>query len=226
MRMAPRTLVAEPEDTMRPVRAPTTPKHRRFGFVSALSLSAVLLVGACACDVADTSGIEEEPGEDGNVPGGTARTMGVGINIGFYNPEAGLKVFKDGYNTATWSADDEPFHEDFLRDMAPFETIRFHQFHLVSFSNEERWSDRTPPDVQVHLTGYRDIAMPYEWEIRLSNTLGTHYWLNTPAKADSAYLAELAALVHAQLDPSRSGHQSEGSAPRPVLDWDVRGGGR
>ena len=28
-----------------------------------------------------------------------------------------------------WSTGDQPFYDAFLSEMAPFETIRFHQFH-------------------------------------------------------------------------------------------------
>ena len=89
------------------------------------------------------------------------RTMGVGINIGFYNPEVGMRVFRDGYNTGLWTPGDQPWDADFLADMAPFETVRFHQFHLVSFSNDVQWSDRTPPNTQLHLSSWHDVAVPY-----------------------------------------------------------------
>ena len=167
-------------------------------------LGLLVFTGGCNNDLAAPL-VDDDPTQNelgsGRERAPRTGSMGVGINSGFYNPAAGMQIFKEGYNTATWGPGDQPFHEPFLADMAPFETIRFNQFHMVSFSNDVAWSDRTPPTHQVHLSGWQDLAMPYEWSIRLSNTLGANYWLNVPAKANEAYIAEFAKLVHDQLDP-------------------------
>ena len=192
LRPEPRVFVVELEDSLLPFQSIAGRRSGRLTTTSVLILSVILPVSAC--DSSAPVEVDETPQE------GVTRSMGVGINIGFYNPSAGLDVFAADYNTASWSPGDQPFNDDFLLEMAPFETIRFHQFHRVSFSDDEQWSDRPSPTTQIHLSGGGDIALAYEWEIRLSNALGTHYWLNTPAKADSMYLAALAALVHDQLD--------------------------
>ncbi len=167
-----------------------------------LILSFLTLTGGCYTDPSAPL-VDEDLLESGveQVRAPRTGTMGVGINSGFYNPAAGMRLFAEGYNTAAWVPGDQPFYEPFLADMAPFETIRFHQFHSVSFSNDVEWSDRTPPTHQVHLSGWQDLAMPYEWSIRLCNTLDANYWINIPAKASEDYVAELARLVHDQLDP-------------------------
>ena len=137
-----------------------------------LILSFLTLTGGCYTDPSAPL-VDEDLLESGveEVRAPRTGTMGVGINSGFYNPAAGMRLFAEGYNTAAWIPGDQPFYEPFLADMAPFETIRFHQFHLVSFSNDLEWSDRTLPTHQVHLSGWQDLAMPYEWSIRLCNTL-------------------------------------------------------
>jgi hypothetical protein len=172
-----------------------------------LVVVAGLVLSGCAEGVAAPD-LNNDPGDDDPTPDqedrrppARVRNMGVGINVGFYNPGAGMKVFRAGYNTAGWAPGDDAFEEAFLDDLAPFESIRYTQFHRASFSNDVDWSDRTPPSLVVPLTGFLDLALPYEWGIRLSNTLGTDHWLSIPSKATPEYIAALARLVHDQLDP-------------------------
>jgi hypothetical protein len=179
--------------------------HRRLT-AAYLAVVASFTLSACAADVAapDLNGDPGDnlPNQENRQPPARVRNMGVGINIGFYNPGAGMKVFRDGYNTSTWSAGDAPFEKAFLDDLSPFESIRFTQFHRASFSNDVDWSDRTPPSIVVPLTGFLDLALPYEWGIRLSNTLGTDHWISIPSKASPEYIVQLARLLNDQLDAS------------------------
>ena len=71
------------------------------------ALVGLVLLSGCASDetivgAGDTVGGPDDPGTP------LTRSMGVGVNIGFYNPEVGMRIFRDGYNTALWMAGDQP----------------------------------------------------------------------------------------------------------------------
>lgn len=140
---------------------------------------------------------------------GTLRTSGIGVNLGFYarllNEDG--RVFKKGYRTSRWSAKHQPFNPAFLKLFEPFEAIRYHQTHLVSFSQEREWSDRALSTVDLPITeadlesiNSEDVKVPYEWEIRLCNVTNTDLWITVPHMASRDYLNSLARLIHENLD--------------------------
>jgi len=188
-----------------------TSKKRPVAATFVLSLLMALAFTACAPGDATGPGPAAEVTTDttssgpgpGSAGGGSER-MRLGVNMGFYNPGAGMRVFREGYDPAAWAPGDRPFDETFLSELSLFESIRFHQFHRVSFSNEVEWTDRTPPDHEIPLEGWHEVKMPYEWEIRLANELGVDYWVNAPALATDEYFQRLAELVHRELDPELS----------------------
>lgn len=131
---------------------------------------------------------------------------GMGVNIGFYDRllDRGGQVFQAGYQTGAWREGDDAFDLRFLSLFEPFEAIRFHQFHLVSFNAERDWSDRAQPTVDLPLTEadlLGEVKVPYEWEIRLCNLTNRDLWLPIPAMASREYIVSLAELVRAQLRP-------------------------
>lgn len=176
--------------------------------ISALLAFTLVLIAVSGCtSVSPSQNGDPTEVAQPDVPGET----GLGVNLGFYHRllNEGEHVFRQGYETGDWSEDDRPFNPDFLELFEPFDAIRFHQTHLVSFSTDRDWSDRAQPNVNLPINESdldafndgEDVRWPYEWEIRLANVTGTDLWITVPHMANTKYLTSLARLIRDNLNP-------------------------
>ncbi len=95
--------------------------------------------------------------------------------------------------------DVEPFYEGFLDKIRPFKALRFMDWGATNHNPVEHWEDRSS---LTHFTYATATGVPYEMMVKLSNHLKKDVWLCVPHAADSAYVAQMAALFREQLDPS------------------------
>jgi hypothetical protein len=98
-----------------------------------------------------------------------------------------------------WSTPGQVFTTPFLALLRPFSTLRFMDFTNTNGSPVTSWSQRTT--VQS-ATQQSPNGGAWEYAILLANTLHKDIWINIPDQADSDYVTQLAALLHATLDPS------------------------
>jgi len=111
-----------------------------------------------------------------------------------------------------------PFLPEFLEFCRPFHALRFMDWGATNNSIEEAWASRRSPTfyTMVGVTGNPDDtnghapdafgrkfsgAVAHEVMIALANTLGIDPWFCIPHRATDEYVAEMAKLVHAKLDP-------------------------
>ncbi|WP_277970645.1 hypothetical protein [Sphingomonas echinoides] len=111
-----------------------------------------------------------------------------------------------------------PFLPEFLDFCRPFHALRFMDWGATNNSIEESWSSRRLPTfyTMTPTTGNPDDAkdrVPSAFErrfsggvalevmITLANTLKIDPWFCIPHRATDEYVAEMAKLVHAKLDP-------------------------
>ncbi|APW60403.1 NPCBM/NEW2 domain-containing protein [Paludisphaera borealis] len=112
------------------------------------------------------------------------------------NPLADLKIIAPGY-----AADgSQPFTSGFLKDLQPFDNIRFMDWGLTNGSKVAHWSDRGQPDELLSTTPSKR-PIDYETMIELGNEAHKDIWLNVPALADDDFIRNLATLVHDKLSP-------------------------
>jgi len=124
--------------------------------------------------------------------------MKVGVSLNFY-----AKGFADAFKEDYQNYPDNPFTQKFLDDLAPFDTIRFHQWGKQEFNTEMEWSDRQQPDVTIPVGDekvYTEFQIPYEYHILLCNILQKNCWLNVPTRTSEDYSRQLALLIYETLD--------------------------
>jgi len=91
----------------------------------------------------------------------------------------------------------QPFYQGFLDKIAPFAALRFMDWGATNSNPAVHWNERTP---LTHFTYATPQGVPYEMMIRLANQTHKDVWICVPHAADSAYVAQLAALFRDQLD--------------------------
>lgn len=170
----------------------------------------VIALALAACSTNARTADEGEHGARIDPSLETRRITGLGVNAGFYPRllNNGGRVFREGYRTSEWQPGDEPFNPEFLELFVPFQAIRYHQTHEVSFSTEREWEDRAQPTVDLPITesdlaswSTEGVVVPYEWEVRLCNATSTDLWLALPHMASYDYLVSLAGLIRDSLNP-------------------------
>jgi hypothetical protein len=99
------------------------------------------------------------------------------------------------------------FHPDFVRQLAPYRTVRFMDWMRTNGNGyggqpnvQQDFSQRARLS-QAHWT--RENGVPLEAMIELANVSSTEPWFTIPHRATDAYVDQFAALVLAQLAPGR-----------------------
>jgi len=88
-----------------------------------------------------------------------------------------------------------------------FDSLRFMDLLQTNGSPQARWADRrlaADPSYAFAPEGTNKSGVPWEVAAKLVNAVGRDMWINIPAKADDDYIAQLAALLYAEVDPSLS----------------------
>ena len=113
------------------------------------------------------------------------------------DPARDIHLWCPGYGPgeAKWG---QTFHEDFLRRVRPFASVRFMDWGMTNNSLVVQWVDRTPQTAMIQMT--RGIA----WEsiIELANNVHRDAWINIPDMASDDYVKQLATFIHTKLDPT------------------------
>ena len=101
------------------------------------------------------------------------------------------------------------WNPEYLRVMEPFRGthLRFMDLNRTNHSEQQDWSDRTPPDAPTYLTNHADSppvafegSVPYEAMIELCNEMDADLWLTVPHLATAEYRANLAHLIRTGVD--------------------------
>jgi hypothetical protein len=93
----------------------------------------------------------------------------------------------------------QPFAPEFFARVAPFNVLRFvHWSHGDTSAVSLTWPMRSTV-TQFTQAGPPGVA--WEYQIALANAVGADPWFVVPAGATNFYVTQLAALVHARLDP-------------------------
>ncbi len=92
----------------------------------------------------------------------------------------------------------QPFYTGFLEKIAPFSALRFMDWGATNHNPVTEWNTRTQLS---YFTFATPQGVPYEMMIQLANQTKKHVWVCVPHAADSAYIAQMAALFRDQLDP-------------------------
>ena len=101
------------------------------------------------------------------------------------------------------------FTEEFLALHNRGEVLRFMDFTATNGNIQREWSDRhTPEDLTFfgdQDPGYwwQGKGAPWEYAVLLANTLDKDVWVNVPTLASDDYVARLADLLAATLEPER-----------------------
>jgi hypothetical protein len=107
-----------------------------------------------------------------------------------------LKILRPGHPLSGR----EVFYPPFLGLLKPFSVIRFMDPFRINGSRVGSWLQRSLETDPFQNT---DRGLAYEYAIQLCNAAKKDFWLNIPLLADDSYVAELAKLVKAKLDPER-----------------------
>ena len=93
----------------------------------------------------------------------------------------------------------QPFYAGFLEKISPFAALRFMDWGATNGNPVVHWSERT---ALSRFTYAGAAGVPYELMIQLANQTQKDVWVCVPHAADSAYVAQMAALFRDQLDPA------------------------
>jgi hypothetical protein len=94
--------------------------------------------------------------------------------------------------------EDNPWSEDWLAKLAPFQRLRFMDWGYTNGSRMQQWMDR--PQVEDYT--YTQDGVPYEWWIELCNRRQSDAWICIPHAADDDYIRQMAELFRDELDPN------------------------
>jgi hypothetical protein len=107
-----------------------------------------------------------------------------------------VRLIVPGFESSYQNA---PFAPAFLAGLASFPVLRFvHWSHGDISALPLSWQLR-PSTTQFTQAGPTGVA--WEYQIALANAVGADPWFVIPAGATNFYITQLAALVHARLDP-------------------------
>ncbi len=91
------------------------------------------------------------------------------------------------------------FSQSFTDHVSRFDCLRFMDWRNTNGNSDSLWANRKLTTTPTQ-TGSKGVA--WEYCIELANFLNKDMWINVPHKADSAYIANLAQLVHSTLNPN------------------------
>jgi hypothetical protein len=90
----------------------------------------------------------------------------------------------------------QTFHDDFLRRVRPFASVRFMDWAMTNNSPVVQWKDRTPKESMIQLTH----GIAWEYITELANTVHRDAWINVPDMAADDYVRQLATFMRDHLD--------------------------
>lgn len=117
----------------------------------------------------------------------------------FQNTSGGVKnvkLIRPGYDPNTT----QTFTNEFLKQIAPFSTLRFMDFAHTNNNAVVNWADRTHVADATQAT---DKGSAWEYAIQLANQTHKDLWVNVPEGATDDYVRQFATLLKNNLDPSR-----------------------
>ncbi|MEO6434782.1 MAG: PA14 domain-containing protein, partial [Tepidisphaeraceae bacterium] len=120
------------------------------------------------------------------------RDPGGATNTGITN----LKVIRPGYAADTTQF----FQNGYLEHLKQFGVLRFMDWGATNNNQVVDWSQRTTPG-SARQSSTSGVA--WEYAIDLANQLDKDVWINLPAKANDAYVQQLAQLLKDNLEPDR-----------------------
>ncbi|MBI3722200.1 MAG: hypothetical protein HY248_06560, partial [Fimbriimonas ginsengisoli] len=131
--------------------------------------------------------------------GHTKRTPASAANTGITN----VRLIRPGYAPGTTQV----YTNEFLDSLAPFAAIRFMGFTDTNDSNPTypavtNWSARHVMTDATQQTYGDKHGFAWEYGILLANQTGKDMWINIPVAATGDYIRQLAALLHAKLNPA------------------------
>jgi PKD repeat protein len=115
------------------------------------------------------------------------------------NPMRNIRLLRLSDEAADLDA--QPFYEGFLDKIRPFKVLRFMDWGATNGNPAVHWEQRS---TLTHFTYATSTGVPYEMMVKLANHLKKDVWLCVPHAADSAYVAQMAALFRDELDPGLS----------------------
>ena len=92
------------------------------------------------------------------------------------------------------------FAAAFLERVAPYRVLRFMDWAMTNETDLASWADRPAPS-DARWSSH--LGVPLEVMIDLANETCAEPWFCVPHLADEAFIAEMAALIHARLAPGR-----------------------
>jgi hypothetical protein len=101
------------------------------------------------------------------------------------------------------------FTDEYLSLHDRGEVLRFMDFTATNGNIQREWADRNTPDDLTFFSGQEDgywwqgKGAPWEYAVLLANTLDKDIWVNVPTLAGDDYVARLADLLAATLEPER-----------------------
>ncbi|MEM8872767.1 MAG: hypothetical protein AAGD32_00780 [Planctomycetota bacterium] len=105
-------------------------------------------------------------------------------------------------NIRVWLPDREDapsrFTDEFKANLADHPVLRFMDWNVTNGNTDVEWSDR--PQLSDAHWGW-EAGVPYEVMIDLANETGKDIWINVPHAANDDYVAQLARLFNARLNP-------------------------
>jgi hypothetical protein len=160
------------------------------------------------------------------------------LYLSFTNTGGGLKdmkLIRPGYAADTTQV----FTDEFVRSLAPFQTLRLMDYAQTNGNQVVNWDDRAKPTDAIQTTSK---GAAWEYAIDLANQTQKDLWINIPSHASDDYVHHLAELLHNELDSNlnvyveysnevwNSGFEqfhanvdaatAEGTANPSVLDYD------
>ena len=138
-----------------------------------------------------------------------AQKMNIGTNFWFLSSWSGEKPFKSDVDWANaYTTKKSIWNNIFLRDVAPFKTLRFMDWGHTNHSTLQTWSQRRLPndpmnrEIEDHISENSPGGLAYEWMIDLCNRNRSDMWVCIPHKADDEFVCRLAKLIKNNLNPN------------------------
>jgi hypothetical protein len=112
-----------------------------------------------------------------------------------HDPARDIHLWSPGYGPGEAHAG-QTFHEDYLRRVRPFGSVRFMDWAMTNNSAVVQWKDRTPKEAMIQLTN----GIAWEYIVEMANTVHRDAWINVPDMASDDYVRQLATFMRDHLE--------------------------